>query len=159
LARCHSSKYDRDKKPESLETSWAALQPVLAMPEVKSKERDEALKMMIGLVPKVRERLGQAWLEESFSRDPELGLKTLASAGTSVAESLQRNMQNPAERLRELTVQKKIVESLLERTPDRADQWQETLRVLAFAWLREAEFTRNLDRSTMYGPRMQRDMF
>jgi hypothetical protein len=159
LARCHSAKYDRDKKPEELETAWSSLQPVLAMPDIKSKERDEALQMLIGMVPKIREGLGQAWLEQSFAKEPELGMKILAAAGTAVAQSLQRHMQNPAERLRELQVQKKVVESLLEKTPDRADQWQETVRVLALAWLREGDLTRMYDRSTMYGPRMQRDMF
>jgi hypothetical protein len=159
LARCHSAKYDRERKPGELETAWSSLQPVLGLADVKAKDRDEALQMLIDMVPRIREGLGQAWLEQSFAKEPELGMKILAVAGSAVAQALQRHMQNSAERLRELQVQKKVVESLLEKTPERADQWQETVRVLALAWLREAEITRMYDRSTMYGPRMQRDMF
>jgi hypothetical protein len=159
LARCFSAKYDRDKKPQTIEESWTLLVPVLTLPEAKPPQRDEALKMLIGLVPKVRDGLGQAWLEQNFAGEPQFGMKILAATGTAAAGSFMQNIHNPAERLRELRIQKKIVDALLEKSPERAAEWQDVLRVLAMAWLREAEITRNLDRSTMYGPRMRRDMF
>ena len=44
-------------------------------------------------------------------------------------------------------------------TPSLWDPAEVERVVLALAWLREGELTRLYDRSTMYGPRMQRDMF
>jgi hypothetical protein len=159
LARCFAAKYERDKKPQTIEESWNLLTPVLTLTEAKEPERDEALKMLIGLVPKVRDGLGQPWLEQSFASEPQFGMKILAATGTAASGSFVQNIQNPTERLRELRVQKKIVDALIEKSPERAAEWQDTLHVLALAWLREAEITRNLDRSTFYGPRMRRDMY
>jgi len=159
LARSSMAQYEKDKKPQTIEEAWTLLLPVLTLTEAAAPQRDEALKLLIGLVPKVRDGLGVAWLEESFTRDPQLGMKIVAASGTSAAGTLPQHFQNPAERLRELKTQKKVVDALLERVPERATEWQETLRVLAFAWLREAEITRTLDRSTAFGPRMRRDMY
>jgi hypothetical protein len=159
LARSFAAKYERDKKPATIEESWELLAPVLKLPEAKPAQREEALKMLIGLIPKVRDGLGQAWLEQSFAQEPEFGMKILAATGTSVTGSMMQHIHNPAERLRELRAEKKIVEALFDKTPERAAEWQDTLRVLAMGWLREAEISRMLDRSTSFGPRMRRDMF
>ncbi|MBS0266393.1 MAG: hypothetical protein JSS02_30965, partial [Planctomycetes bacterium] len=159
LARCYSSKYDRDKKPQTLEVAWNLLLPAATRTESPEAQRDEALQMLLGLVPRVRENLGQAWVEESFAGDPQVGMKILAASGAATAGAMARSFQNAPERLRELRVQKRIVEALLDKTPERAAEWQDTVRVLAMSWLREAETSRQLDRSTAFGPRMRRDMY
>lgn len=159
LAQCRSARYDRDHKPATLEEAWTPLQAVLSLTDAKPEQQTEALKMTIGLLPRIREGLGQAWLEKCFHDDPKFGMRIVATTGGTAADSLQRNTMNPAERLRDLKTQKTVVESLLKKAPERADQWQDVLRVLALAWLREAEITHSLDRSTSFGPRMQRDMY
>ncbi|MGD9857431.1 MAG: hypothetical protein AB7U20_21010 [Planctomycetaceae bacterium] len=86
-------------------------------------------------------------------------MKILASTGASASTSLQSNPQAPEPRLANLKVQKTVVESLLEQAPDRAAAWDGMLKMLADAWLREAEFSRQRDFSSSRGPRLQRDPF
>ena len=159
LAQCFAAKYEKDKKPETIEESWNLLLPVLTIKEAKPAQLDEALKMLLSLTPKVRDGLGQTWLEQSFTNDPEAGMKLLASTGVSAAAALLPNIHNPAERLRELRVQKKVVDALLEKNPQRADEWKTAIRLLARTWVKEAELTNRFDRSTSFGPRMRRDMY
>ncbi len=159
LAQCLLAQHARDKKPELLERAWSAVQPVLDMPDVKDASQQEALKMAVALAPRIREDLGLVWLEASFAREPERGMEILAATGASASAGLLTNAGNADERLQNLRLQKTAVESLLEKAPDRAGEWQETLRVLAYTWLREAEASRAYDQSSSMNPRLQRDVY
>ena len=41
------------------------------------------------LTPKIREALGQAWLEESFTSRPERGMEIIAAIGAASARGMQ----------------------------------------------------------------------
>lgn len=153
------AQYDKERKPELLEQTWSALQPILTMAGVKQKLRDQALTSLVSLVPKVRDELGAAWLEQSFKDEPERGMQILAVAGANALGGLQSGLQNPSQRLKNLQLQQTAVESLLEKTPERADEWRDTVQMLALAWLRDAEVSRHFDQSTSRGPQIQRDPF
>src|SRR5262249_51193942 len=62
-------------------------------------------------------------------------------------------------RLKELQLQKTAVDALLKAAPAKADEWRNTLTLLAANWLREADYSRQFDRSTGYGARMRRDFY
>lgn len=159
LARCYLARYQKEKQVETLETCWSLLQTACFLDKAEQKDREEALRLALSLVPRVREELGMAWLEKMFKEDPEFGMKIVASTGTSVSTSLQSSPQSPDSRLSNLKVQKAIVESLLEKAPERAEQWDDMIRILADTWVKEAEFSRLRDTSSSRGPRMNRDRY
>ena len=153
------AQYGQNRKPELLEQTWSALQPILTMDDVKDNLKEQALTELVSLVPKVRDDLGALWLEQSFQDEPERGMQILSVAGSNALEGLQKNLQNPNRRLADLKLQQTAVESLLAKSPGRAAEWRETVQMLALAWLRDAEVSRHFDQSTARGPTIQRDPF
>ncbi len=159
LARMRIAQHGKDRKPELLEQAWKTVQATLALVEGDRKQQEEALKLAVDLAPKVREDLGQAWLDESFTQDPQRGMNILAAIGTATSAGIQSQPHQPDMRLKGLELQKTAVEALLKASPERARQWHATLALLARAWQREADFSRVASASSMYGPRMQRDRY
>ncbi|HXG08634.1 MAG TPA: hypothetical protein VNK04_02500 [Gemmataceae bacterium] len=159
LARHYLALHAKDKKAIHLERAWEATQAALAAGDGTRADKEEALKRAVELAPKIREELGQTWLEESFTAHPERGMDILATIGGLVSQGLQTQPMNTDYRLKELQLQKTAVEALLKAAPDRAAQWRGTLTLLAGCWMREAEFSRQFDRSSGLGPRLRRDMY
>jgi hypothetical protein len=159
LARMRIAQHGKDRKPELLEQAWKTLQATLALTDGDRKQQEEALKLAVDLAPKVRDDLGQAWLDESFTKDAQRGMNILTAIGTATAAGIQSQPQQPDMRLKGLELQKTAVEALLKASPERAREWRSTLVLLANAWQREAEFSRVASASSMYGPRMQRDRY
>ncbi len=159
LSRHYLALHAREPKDEHLERAWAVTQAVLAVGEVAKGEKEEALKRAVELAPKVREDLGQTWLEESFTERPERGMEILAAIGAATAQGLQSQPMNPEFRRKSLELQQTAVEALLKAAPEHAESWRRSLELLASAWRGEAEFSRMHDTSTSRGPIMQRDSF
>jgi hypothetical protein len=159
LAKHHLARYDKDKKTESLEQAWMVTQAVLAAGEVDPEQKAEALKRCVELAPKVKADLGQAWLDESFTRRPERGMEVLATIGSATAQGMQTYPMDAPFRRKLFELEKTAVEALLKASPERANQWRETLELLAIGWMSEADFSRQWDTSTSLGPMMQRDLY
>ena len=159
LARMRIAQHAKDRKPELLEQAWKTIQATLALVDGDQKQQEEALKLAVELAPKVREDLGQAWLDQSFTSEPQRGMNILTAIGTVTSSAIQSQPHSPETRFKGLELQKTAVEALLRSAPERAREWKLTLAVLAHAWQREAEFSRAGSSSSMYGPRMQRDPF
>lgn len=157
LARHYVALHAKDKKNADLEKAWEATQAALAGADGPRAEREEALKRAVELAPQIKETLGQKWLEESFTKQPERGMDILATVGGLVSKGLQFQPMQTDLRHKELQLQKTAVEALLKAAPERAKEWRATLSVLAGAWLREAEFSQQFGRSAGMGPRMHRD--
>lgn len=153
------AKHAAEKKTKYLEQAWEVTQAVLASLETKDEQKDEALHRAVELAPKIREELGQAWLDESFTNRPQRGMEILASIGGVAAQGLQQHLMDADFRLKVLELQTTAVESLLKASPERAAEWQSTLSLLAGNWLREAGVTYEFDESTRRGPNLQRDPF
>lgn len=143
LSQHYLGKYDVDKKLSWLEQAWSALQAVLAVPPTAEhrEQQLEALKHAVDLAPRLKEELGQKWLEESFTKEPARGKTILSTIGGLSAQGLMMQMQSPEPRLKTLKLQKTAVEALLKASPGRAKEWHDTLTLLARNWLREAEVT------------------
>lgn len=157
--RHYLAKYDVDKKLTWLEKAWSATQAVLAVaPEAKQQiDQEEALRLAVELAPRLKEELGERWLEESFTKEPTRGMAILSTLGSLSAQGLQAQMQNPEQRLKMLKLQKTAVEALLKASPERAQQWRGTLTLLARNWLREAEVTYQLAQDA--SAKMRRDRY
>jgi len=159
LARGLLAAHGKDRKPELLEQAWQALQATLALEGIDKESQAEALKLAVDLAPKVKESLGQTWLEESFTNQPDRGMRILAAIGTAAANGLQTQPHNSDGRLKTLQLQRTAVEALLKSAPDRAKEWQSALEVLAQGWKREGEYSRVASQSSQFGPRMRRDRY
>lgn len=158
LSRHLTALYGREKKTQHLESAWHVTQAVLGSAS-KDEERVVALRRAVELAPKIRETLGKTWLEESFTGKPERGMEILASIGANSAQGLQNQSANPSMRLTSLKLQTTAVEALLTSAPERAEEWRDTLNLLAANWLREAMLSYQMDTSTQRGPMLQRDSF
>jgi hypothetical protein len=157
LAQHYLALHDKEKKLALLEQAWASTQSALALPasEAQKEDQRDALKRAVELAPRLKEELGQAWLDQSFTREVQRGMTILSTIGELSAQGLQRQPQGTDDRLRTLKLQKTAVEALLRASPERARAWQDTLTLLAGNWLREAEFTHRF--ATSSTARMRRD--
>jgi hypothetical protein len=158
LARHYLELHAKDKKSPYLEKAWEATLNTLALDGPRD-EKEQALRRAVELAPRVKEELGQAWLDQSYTKHPERGMSILATLGTMVAQGIQSNPHNTEFRHKGLLLQKTAVDALLKAAPDRADAWQITLTLLAANWLKEADYSRQYDRSTGFGARMRRDIY
>ncbi|MGL4420827.1 MAG: hypothetical protein ACRCZF_09205 [Gemmataceae bacterium] len=158
LARHYLEKHASDKKSPFLEKAWEATLAILGLDGPRA-EKEEAIKRAVELAPRVREELGQAWLDTSYNKDPDRGKDILATLGGLVSQGIMTHSFDTEYRLKELNLQKSAVESLLKAAPKKADEWSQTLSILAAGWLREADYAKQYDRSTGYGSSMRRDMF
>jgi hypothetical protein len=159
LARHFLGLHGKDAKTVHLQRAWEATQAALAAKDAPPREKEDALRRAVELAPRVQERAGLVWLEESFTRQPERGMAVLAAIGSLASQGLQTHPMNADFRLKSLKLQKTAVEALLKAAPQRAEEWRSTLRLLGGNWLREAEFSYQYGRSTSLGPRMYRDPF
>jgi len=118
-----------------------------------------ALRRAVQLVPQLRRELGEKWLAESFTGEPERGRRILSGIGAAAARNMGEQAQDPDERLQTLLLQQTAVEALLTHAGDNTDAWRPVLHLLLVNWLREASYSAEWDPSTSRGPRMQRDQF
>lgn len=182
LAKHYLGLNAKETKATHLEKAWAATQGSLAAgaglrTELSVAERtaaggaaalvaavprahlEEALRRAVELAPRLKEELGQKWLEESFTSKPERGMDILATIGALSSQGLQLQPMSPDQRLKGLQLQKTATEALLKAAPERATTWKPTLTLLANGWLKEADFSRQFDRSAGLGPRVRRDFY
>ena len=159
LSRYFLAKHQQDPNQELLEQAWNVNQAVLAVGEVSKKEKQEALRRAVELVPKVNEELSQAWMNESFCDRPERGKEIIAAIGEACGQSMTRYLHSPEARQKLLELQSTAVNLLVESTGERAKQWQDALNLLAQNWMREANISLRFDQSQSFGPRMRRDAY
>ena len=158
LARHFVSLHAKEQKAGNLEKAWHAVQSVLANPTAKRADQEESLLRAVELAPRVEKELGQAWLDGSFTKEPARGAAILAAVGTLTAQGIAGKPYDIASRLNALKLQRTAVEALLKAAPAKAGEWGPTLTLLALAWQKEAEFSRQHDR-TAGGSRVRRDIY
>jgi hypothetical protein len=159
LARHFLALYQKESKTSHLEKAWQATQATLAAGNATAGEQEDAVKQAVELAPKIREDLGQKWLDQSFTDEPQRGMDILATIGAGVSRGLTSHPREPDLRLKALQLQKTAVAALLKAAPQRADKWRSALTLLAGNWLREAEFSHQHDRSAGLGPGLRRDVY
>ncbi len=159
LARHDLAQYATKSEVVWLERAWEAIQHVLAEGEVKDDTKTEAITRAVEIAPKIRKELGQAWLDESFTKRPERGMEIVAAIGSASARALPMKPSDSDGRLKLLELQTTAAKALLAAAPERATEWTRELGLLADNWLHEAQLTYELDDSGSLNPRMQRDRY
>ena len=157
------SLYARDEETAMLEKAWHVTQAILASEKVDKEERKQALTRTVQLTTKVRDELGQKWLDDTFSQDSSHGIELVASVGSDVATSMIKNPKQPELRLKQLELQTNVVNQLLKRANKDGegldDNWQQSLELMAANWLREADAAYHLGDSSSLRPSMRRDSY
>ncbi len=123
------------------------------------KEKAAALRRAVQLAVRVRDELGQAWLDQSFTGQPERGREILAAIGDVVSNNLLSHPFDPDFRLKSLQLQKSAVEALLRAAPEQAAEWQHITTVLAAGWLKEAQASYHISQNSYQRPGWQRDQY
>ncbi len=159
LSRHFLAMHQKDPKAVHLENAWKATRSTLSTGNVKPEDQEKAVKQAVELAPRIRENLGQAWLDESFTLEPQRGMDILATIGAGIAKGFTTSPREPDLRLKSMQLQKTAVAALLKAAPQRAADWRKTLTLLAGNWLREAEFSHQHDRSAGLGPGLRRDPY
>lgn len=159
LTRHFIALHAKEAKSGNLERAWAAVQALLANPDGPAEEKAEGLLRAVELAPRLKDALGQAWLDASFTKDPDRGMEILSTVGALVSKGISAKPLATDERLNAVKLMKTAVEALIKAAPDRAKEWRPALTLSAAAWLREAEFSQRFDRSAGSGSRLRRDMF
>ena len=159
LAQYLLARHGEEKEVEFLEQAWSVTQAALSAGEITDEQKQEALARAVELAPKIREELGAVWLDESFTSRPERGMELLATIGSAVSTGLVKQATIPQQRERGLDLQHTAVNALLKAAPERAEEWSDTLNLLARNWLTEAEHSRRYDTTTTRRPMMQRDIY
>lgn len=150
LSSASRAQYSSSRKPELLESAWKINQMVLALPEIDDAEKNKALQVAVSLAPKVREDLGQTWMDGSFTSDPKRGIQIIAGIGEATFNGQATNRTSPATRIEGLKLQKNCVETLLRSTgkAEKAEDWFQTVDLLAKSWLKEATFSQRYAKSS-----------
>jgi len=159
LARHFVALYEKEGETPALEEAWSCTQAVLALGEVDEKQAEEALKRAVSIAPRIREELGQVWLDESFTDRPERGMEILSAIGASASLGLVAQAQDADARFGGLELQTTAANALLSVAPERAEEWARTLNLLAANWLREAEHAYKYSTSAQFGPVYRRDPY
>ncbi len=161
LARHFLAKHAKEKKnrKQYLDQAWQATLSALSAGKIEKEDKQDALRRAVELAPKVKDELGVAWLEESFTKRPQRGMEVIAIIGGEASRGLQRQGRNAQLRLATLTLMKEAIDALLEKAPERAQEWSSSLNLLADVWLREAAHSYRYSKASSRGPITRRDPF
>ncbi|HRV80503.1 MAG TPA: hypothetical protein P5218_03655, partial [Planctomycetota bacterium] len=159
LARHLEMVSDRQKQPKLLEEAWEATMAALAPGKIEDDQKTEALKRAVNLAPRLQDGNGDEWLMETFTSRPERGMEVLATIGRDVSTGMVEASYDPDRRLAAMKLMRTAVDALLEKAPERAGEWTETLGLLADCWLREAQHSYEFSESDESGPTVRRDSY
>ena len=155
LARHYLAVHARDKKTVHLEQAWQVTQAALAAGKVDPAQKDEAMRRAVELTPKIRDALGRAWLEESFTQPAGAGhgdhrRDRIGFRPGPADARLRRRL--PAEVARASEAGRRGLARAKRPSSPRSG------RAASPCWprpgSREAEFSYHYDNSTSLGPRM-----
>ena len=153
-------KQREDEVAEWLGKAWSINQDILSIKDVPKTEKDLALENLIRLSSQVEKEIGVAWINSSFTEVPERGMTILTNLGTKSAEMAAKANQHPeSKRLQLLRLQNEAVEKLIELSPEQAEQWVQTLTLLAQNWLREADISLKYSTQSRRGSNMRIDIY
>lgn len=159
LAKHLLAVHREEPRPETLSAAWEATMATLAPGEVEDEIKVDALKRAVGLAKEVQDAKGEGWLRESFQERPERGMEVLATIGAEASMGMVKRSMQPDDRLEDMTLLRTAVDALLEVAPERAEEWSDTLTLVADTWLREAEHAFKNSQQSSMGPQYERDSY
>ncbi|MEM9410593.1 MAG: hypothetical protein AAGA30_05740 [Planctomycetota bacterium] len=143
-----------------LEKAWRVNQWIVAIDGVEKVDREFALSNLVKLSSKIDPDIGIAWMNESFSDEPERGMVILTNLGTKSSDMARKAaLFDAGTRLDLLTLQNEAVEKLIHVSPTTASQWKNTLTLLAQTWMKEANTSLENAQSGSRRDNMEIDMY
>ena len=122
-----------------LDKAWKINQWIIGIEDLETADKNLALANLTKLSSQIDKETGVAWVNESFTNQPDRGMTILTNLGTKSADLANKAAQTPENtRLDLLTLQNEAVEKLIKISPDKAKSWDQTLTLLAHNWLTEA---------------------
>ncbi len=159
LADYYHALYARRAKPVDLSVAWEIHQALSNFDDLNRERKEKSLLRLTEYSTKVEKELGRRWLEESFTKDVDRGIRVLTLLGSAAAINTRTQLQNPNERVAKLRLQNLAAEALVKALPAQRAQWGTTLTRLAENWIHEAELAQRYTRDTSQQMTMQWDNF
>jgi len=156
-ARNLEAVYNEKKRTGDLEMAWKTAVAAFKSAKTPGPDRDEALAKLVSLADRVREPLGNVWLQEALAEQADVSMEILSNAGLQTVKNRLGVPQGV--RLQNLKLQQRVVEAVLKAAPARATDWRSALELLAQNWRTEAEWSLQQDRTSTRGPQMEFDPF
>ncbi len=148
LADYQHAQFLASHKPTDLIRTWDLHQVLASLPGLPRSVQSKALGRLAEYSTQVEKELGRTWLEESFTKDLDRGVRLLTQFGSAVSVNFLQQPQNPQVRLAQLRLQNLAAEALIKVRPEKAHAWQSTLTRLAENWTREADRARQFTQDT-----------
>ena len=144
-----------------LEKAWKINQWIVGIEDLKKKDKDFALANLLKLSTKIEKETGVAWINESFTEQPERGQRILTNLGIQSADMASKSTTIADQtRFDLLQLQNESVEKLIELSPETAKEWAPALTLLAQNWLLEADTSLKYSQQTNRGGSyMEIDMY
>ena len=159
LAKHLMAKHREEPRPETIQDAWTATLATLAPGEIEDDVKSDALKRAVGLAKDVQNSGGEDWLRESFQDRPERGMEIMATIGVEASMGMVKRSRDPEARLEDMKLLRTAVDGLLKVAPERAEEWSETLVLVADTWLREAAHSFTHAKQSSIGPQYEEDMY
>ena len=141
----------KEKDSKAYQQAWEVNQFILAATNSAASNREPALKRCFELMPLIAREVGTNWLRESFQKSPQQGLVILSA----VSQQFQRNLNDRSTdtRLKNLELQKQVVDTFLDVADPAQPHWRAALNLLAQGWQTEASYAKQRYRPPRnYGP-------
>ncbi|MEM9658989.1 MAG: hypothetical protein AAF961_11565, partial [Planctomycetota bacterium] len=159
LSRFYIARYQKDTEKDDLEVGWRLLQRILKAAVSSDSDRTMAINGSLGLTERIGEQRAEAWIDELFRDHPKLAIAAIKTVGQQSVDGLKSNPQSPDQRRQGLARLSEMSAALLRVNRSLAEESRPLFDLIAIAWIREADFSRQHDRTNYDSPRMQRDMF
>jgi hypothetical protein len=148
-----------DGKPSWLQGAWECYQAIVENRNATTKEKYAAIEQLVLLAPQVQKEIGQAWLDDSFRDQAELGRIILSLLGTKTSGGLAELMGDPEGRTEWLRLQNRAIEALLAQRSDDMSELSPTITLMSTQWLREARTSVEMATVAAGQPYMQVDVY
>lgn len=159
-AKLAQKKYQENLATQWLDIAWDVNQRLLKAHDANETDKLIALSSLVELSPQVEKAVGLAWIQNSFTEDPNVGMKILSSLGSKSATMTEQTAQvAESKRLKLLNLQNETVEELIKISPENAKSWREALSLLAQNWLAEVETSLKHSRQNNRANTMRIDMY
>ena len=118
--------------------AWELSQTILGLPDADQKQRADALRRSLSLLPRMPGETADEWLRVAFAERPALGLRVLAAVVQQVESALVQ--RDPAAREQALQSQRRVAGQLLKYAAQDDPTRSIAVELITLGWLKEAQF-------------------
>ena len=154
------SLHSQKRVAEWLNKAWQINQWIIGIKDIETADKNNALANLIRLSSQIDKEVGVAWVNESFTNEPDRGMTILTNLGTKSADMALKAAQTAeSTRFDLLRLQNEAVEKLIKIAPEKAKDWNQALTLLAQNWLIEAATSLQYSQQNTGRDYMEMDMY